>query len=63
MMMDFSSEFIRGQSDCDKGRSAELNASDAYNRGYSAQYQLEQNKTWNSENEAIRNHRKISASS
>ncbi len=40
-----TSDFLQGQSDCDEGKPAKLNASDDYNRGYGAQYQHEQNMT------------------
>lgn len=38
-----SSEFLRGQRDCKDGNGHKSNQSAEYNRGYSAQYQHEQN--------------------
>jgi hypothetical protein len=35
-------EFIRGQSDCNQGKPHKPNQSEAYSRGYAAQYELEQ---------------------
>ena len=39
------SQFIRGQSDCNNGVAAAKDASASYNRGYAAQYELEQMNT------------------
>jgi hypothetical protein len=38
----FSDDFIQGQKDCKAGKLHREGKSDAYNRGYSAQYTLEQ---------------------
>ena len=41
--MSFNScEFIRGQKDCKNGLPHRENQSESYDRGYAAQYQLEQ---------------------
>ena len=39
-------DFIKGQKDCEAGEQAKQDQSDAYNRGYAAQYQHEQNRSW-----------------
>ena len=36
------SDFIKGQQDCADGKPHQAGKSDAYNRGYAAQYALEQ---------------------
>jgi len=40
--VEFESEFLRGQNDCMSGIGHKKGESDAYTRGYSAQYALEQ---------------------
>lgn len=42
---DFANDFIRGAKDCKKGVPHKEGMPEAYNRGYSAQYQHEQNMT------------------
>lgn len=42
MSSDFSSEFLRGQKDCQDGTPHKPNQSEAYDRGYSCQYESEQ---------------------
>ena len=37
-----TSEFLRGQKDCMNGKSHKSGQSDDYDRGYAAQYELEQ---------------------
>jgi hypothetical protein len=39
---DFAPDFLRGQSDCKQGLPHDPSQSEAYTRGYSAQYSLEQ---------------------
>lgn len=41
-MTDFITEFLAGQSACSKGKPCPADASDAFKRGYGAQYELEQ---------------------
>ncbi len=43
-MNDFVDDFLQGQRDCDNGI-PHKDGSDAYNRGYNAQYESEQIKT------------------
>jgi len=43
-MTDFSTEFLQGQQDCKDGKIPRGTA-DAYNRGYGAQYEMEQIQT------------------
>jgi hypothetical protein len=40
--IEIADDFIKGARDCRKGKEARENASDDYNRGYSAEYALEQ---------------------
>lgn len=42
---DFADEFIRGAKDCKAGIPHKTGTTEAYDRGYSAQYQHEQNMT------------------
>lgn len=42
------SDFVDGQADCREGKPADPDRSDAYQRGYSVQYELEQVMTHNS---------------
>jgi len=44
-MSDFSDEFIAGQIACREGRECPVEASEAFERGFSAQFWSEQNKT------------------
>ena len=44
-MSDFSIEFMAGQKDCQEGLIHKSGKSSAYDRGYSAQYELEQIQT------------------
>ena len=46
--MIFEQEFLQGQRDCKAGV-APSSQSEAYNRGYSAQYENEQAATWESQ--------------
>jgi hypothetical protein len=39
-------DFIRGQKDCKAGKPHEAGKSNDYNRGYAAQYELEQAQAW-----------------
>lgn len=39
-------DFVRGQSDCDKGIPHKSGQGEYYDRGYSAQYELEQVAQW-----------------
>lgn len=41
-MTDFITEFLAGQSACSKGKPCQADASEAFKRGYGAQYELEQ---------------------
>lgn len=41
--MSFSDEFLKGQRDCKEGIPSPQDASEEYLRGYSTQYQHEQN--------------------
>jgi hypothetical protein len=47
--IEIADDFIKGARDCRKGKEAQLNASDDYNRGYNAEYALEQAVTHFSE--------------
>jgi len=40
--MKFEDEFLRGQRDCKEGKQHKPMQSEAYDRGYSAQYEKEQ---------------------
>lgn len=40
--MQFIDDFLQGQQDCQEGKQAKENASDAYNRGYGAEYEMQQ---------------------
>lgn len=40
--VEFCDDFLRGQYDCSKGVPHKADKSDAYNRGYAAEYELEQ---------------------
>ncbi len=48
-------EFLRGGVDCRKGVPHKPGQSEAYDRGYSAQYTLEQNMTYRSEIDGPKN--------
>lgn len=50
--MSFEDDFLRGQRDCRDGK-PHRDQGDAYNRGYAAQYELEQIKNWRNQNENI----------
>lgn len=41
-MITDASEFLRGQRDCEQGIPHKSGQSEEYNRGYAAQYELEQ---------------------
>jgi len=41
-MSDFSDDFLQGQRDCEEGIPHQEGKSEAYDRGYGAQYELEQ---------------------
>jgi hypothetical protein len=38
-------DFVDGMRDCEKGNQADPDRSDSYQRGYAAEYQLEQNRS------------------
>ena len=40
--MNFVDDFLQGQKDCKDGKPAKQNASDDYNRGYGAEYEIQQ---------------------
>jgi len=44
-MSDFSDEFIAGQIACREGKECPVSASDAFERGFGAQYEMEQIQT------------------
>ena len=46
----FEDEFLRGQRDCKEGIAHKSDQSEAYDRGYGAQYELEQLETEMSKN-------------
>jgi|TARA_Y100000296_G_scaffold33741_1_gene39200 hypothetical protein len=48
---DFSTDFLSGQRDCAAGKPHQAGKSEAYDRGYAAQYQHEQNMTALSESQ------------
>ena len=52
--MRFLNDFMRGQRDCRKGVPHKPDQSNAYNRGYATQYELEQLQTEMTKN--ARNH-------
>ena len=39
---DFVGDFLRGQQDCKQGKPHQAGHSEAYDRGYTAEYELEQ---------------------
>ena len=41
-MTDFTTEFMRGQQDCMDGNPHQSGQSEEYDRGYAAQYELEE---------------------
>ena len=43
--VDFSNDFLDGQQDCANGEPHQAGRSDAYDRGYAAQYEAEQIQT------------------
>ena len=43
--MSFETDFLQGQRDCKDGTPHKPNQSDAYDRGYAAQYEAEQMAT------------------
>lgn len=51
-MTDFSFDFLLGQTDCREGIPHEAGKPEAYDRGYAAEYQHEQNVTALSERRA-----------
>ena len=51
--MKFEQEFLQGQRDCKKGES-HTGKSEAYYRGYAAQYTSDQIDTWRSQQEEKR---------
>ena len=48
---EFCDEFLRGQQACKDGRKCPVEASEAFQRGYGTEYELEQIKTWESMND------------
>ena len=42
---DFDRDFLQGQKDCEAGKPHQEGKSEAYDRGYAAQYELEQLKS------------------
>ena len=50
-MSDFIADFLKGQSDCEKGIPHEAGKSSDYDRGYEAQYAMEQVRAELSKNE------------
>ena len=49
MSTEFSMHFMQGQKDCMAGKAHKDGRSEAYNQGYAAQYELEQQLTYFSE--------------
>ncbi len=41
-MSNFSDDFLQGQRDCEEGIPHQTGKSEAYDRGYAAQYEMEQ---------------------